>query len=134
VRNRALRFLERCERGLAQAYRALPPDVLASHEAARHAAQHDKHAALLAACLRRSGGKPAATPYDFWISGLSLEAMRSAEQKSFTTYRDQLTTFEPTTAHMIQTRIMPEHYRALEWLAEAVASRGAAWPSQVHRP
>jgi hypothetical protein len=102
--------------------------------AARHAAQHDRHAALLAECLRRGGDEPAATPYDFWISGQSLEAMRSAEQRSFTTYRDQLTTFEPAIAHLIQTRIMPDHYRTLEWLAEEIASRGAAWLSQVHTP
>lgn len=135
IRSQALRFLEQCERGLADAYRALPPRVLSTKDATRLALLHERHAALLADCIRRLGRRPSATAYDSWIGGRSLDAMQAAERLSFTAYRDHLTTFAPATARMIQERILQDHYSAMEMLAHRAAKRGTAAPDWlIHAP
>src|SRR5689334_25260831 len=86
VRSQALRFLERCERGLVAAYRSLPHEVLSARESNRLATLHDGHALLLSS-LEEDGSASTAIPYDLWITEPTISGMRFAEQTSFTTYR-----------------------------------------------
>jgi hypothetical protein len=134
VRARALRFLEQCERGLAEAYRALPQGVVSRADSRRLASLHERHAALLADGLRSDGANPARDSYDHWITEATVSGMRFAEESSFTTYRDQLSTLAPAAANMIRTQIMPDHYRAAEHLAEVAARRGRTWRRSIHSP
>jgi len=134
LRSQALRFLEQCERGLVDAYRGLPDGLLSRADARRLAALHEDHAALLAECAHRQDGHAAGHPYDHWITEATISGMRFAEQSSFTTYRDQLSTLAPAAAHAIRTRIMPDHYQAAEHLAEVAARRGRRWRHAIHTP
>lgn len=129
---RSLHFLEQCERGLVEAYRALPDGVLSRADASRLAALHQRHADLLADRIHRDGGRSARNPYDQWITEATISGMRFAEESSFATYRDHLATLAPSAAHMIRTRIMPDHYRAAEHLAEVAARRGRTWRRSIH--
>jgi len=133
LRARALRSLEACERGLADAYRALPARVLSRADCKRLADLHERHAALLADYARGHGGRSARTPDDLWITEPTISGMRLAEEKAFTTYRDHLATLAPSASQLIRARIMPDHYRAAEHLARVAARRGRKWRHSIHR-
>jgi len=134
LRSQALRSLERAERGLAAAYRALPPGLLSLRDSHRLAALHENHAALLADCVERHGGASAVRSHDLWITEPTISGMRIAEHTAFTTYRDQLATLAPSAARMIRMQIMPDHYQAAEHLAEVAARRGRRWRHPMHTP
>jgi len=131
LRSQALRFLAQCERGLVAAYRSLPHEVLSGAESNRLANLHNGHALLLSR-LEDDGGGSTAIPYDLWITEPTVSGMRFAEETSFTTYRDHLTTLAPATARMIRERIMPDHFHAAEHLAEVASRRGRKWRHPIH--
>jgi hypothetical protein len=117
VRMRELRHLERCERGLAEAYRqarGLPgiPD----HQLGELARRHLAHAEILRDRLLAMGGIPEPEPEDMWVTGSDAAALRLAEHTSMAVYHDHLLDFDVETASLMQRAILPDHAEALALL------------------
>jgi hypothetical protein len=99
--------LERCERGLSEAY------VRAG--LVEEAALHRHHSELLRARIEALGGEVAEDPDDDWLwrRAAGDEALRLAEHESIAIYHDHLIDFDPETRAVVRDRILPEHERLL---------------------
>jgi len=112
-----LRRLERCERGLAHAYRqrARAAPVYEAERLREAAEQHVWHADLLRRRMEALGGRGTEERDDDWIArALHCEdPLRAAERESIAVYHDHLGDFDPTTAELVRDRILADHERAL---------------------
>ncbi len=109
-----LRRLERCERGLAEAYRRALPGPLDAERLKLEAARSLERAALLRARIEALGGDGANATDDDWLQrGRGEARLRTAEATAILTYHDHLTDFDGETRELVRGRILPEHERAL---------------------
>ena len=110
VRTEELRRLERCERGLAEAYRraSVGRDAEARR---REAKRHRAHADLLRRRVEALGRRGSDEVDEDWLQrGPSgPDQLRLAEYASIATYHDHLTDFDVETAALVRERILPEH-------------------------
>jgi hypothetical protein len=117
VRLLELRHLERCERGLAAAYRAahglpgIPDSQLSQLER-----KHLEHAALLRERILALGGTTDKDDEDVWVTGHDARALRYGEQRSISTYHDHLLDMDRATVEAVREFILPEHADALAML------------------
>lgn len=108
--------LERCERGLGQAFRFHPPlPGFDAGDLQAIARRHLEHAALFRGRVLALGGKPQPEDAvdDSWVLGTDLTGLQFAEKEAIATLHDHLLDFDPDTATLVRDEILPGHEWAL---------------------